>query len=74
MCGLGLAAPSLALRGIFRELDLVGTGKGGAIMGSFPKTFDLLGLLPRCPCSTMPFETRAFRRISGCLTLLDTFR
>ena len=47
--GLGLTAPSLALTGILRELDRVGTGKGGAAMVvSFPEALGKPGLLARC--------------------------
>ena len=63
--GLGLTAPSLALTGILRELDRVGTGKGGAMVVSFPEALGKLGLLARCVCATMPFVTGALRRMSA---------
>lgn len=63
--GLGLAAPSLALSGIRRELDLEGTGNGGAtVVESAPGTLGSLGLRARAVCAVVPLDTRAVRRIS----------
>ena len=60
--GEGLCAPSLALIGIFRELDLVGTGKGGATVEASPFiTSGALGLLARCRLATLPTDETPVR-------------
>lgn len=60
--GDGLCAPSLALIGIFRELDRVGTGNGGATVEASPfiasGTLELLG---RGWLSTPPTDAMACR-------------
>ncbi len=64
--GVGLLAPSLALMGILRELDRVGTGNGGATaVTSWVVAEDALGLPVRCAWAAVPLEMRAFRRMSS---------
>ena len=56
--GLGLVAPSLALMGIFRELDLVGTGNGGFTI-SLLGTSGALGLRDRLTWAAVPLDFTA---------------
>lgn len=70
--GVGLRAPSLALIGILRELDRVGTGNGGAtVFASWEVAVDALGLPVRCVWAAVPLEMRAFRRISFDLAAME---
>lgn len=70
--GIGLRAPSLALVGILRELDRVGTGNGGAtVVTSWIVAEDALGLPVRCAWAAVPLEMRAFRRMSSDLLAME---